>query len=72
MTVTKGERLFRDIEPGEYYPVYGDSSAKGFDAQSTSKLYVRLDKGRSFAMYGDLKHKLTMMKALSLVSTIAP
>ncbi|WP_435978698.1 hypothetical protein [Psychrobacter sp. DM4] len=51
----KGERLFRDIEPGEYYPVYGDSSAKGFDAQSTSKLYVRLDKGRSFAMYGDLK-----------------
>ena len=51
----KGERLFRDIEPGEYYPVYGDASAKGFDAQSTSKLYVRLDKGRSFAMYGDLK-----------------
>ncbi|MDO5768583.1 MAG: hypothetical protein Q4P13_03695 [Psychrobacter sp.] len=50
-----GERLFRDIEPGEYYPVYGDSSAKGFDAQSSSKLYVRLDKGRSYAMYGDIK-----------------
>ena len=54
----KGERLFRDIEPGEYYPVYGDSSAKGFDAQSTSRLYVRLDKGRSFAMYGDLKTQI--------------
>ncbi|WP_201553964.1 DUF11 domain-containing protein [Psychrobacter sp. 72-O-c] len=54
----KGERLFRDIEPGEYYPVYGDSSAKGFDAQSTSKLYIRLDKGRSFAMYGDLKTQI--------------
>ncbi|WP_201553959.1 DUF11 domain-containing protein [Psychrobacter sp. 72-O-c] len=54
----KGERLFRDIEPGEYYPVYGDSSAKGFDAQSTSKLYVRVDKGRSFAMYGDLKTRI--------------
>lgn len=54
----KGERLFRDIEPGEYYPVYGDSSAKGFDAQSTGKLYVRLDKGRSFAMYGDLKTQI--------------
>ena len=50
-----GERLFRDIEPSEYYPVYGDSSAKGFDAQSSSKLYVRLDKGRSYAMYGDIK-----------------
>lgn len=54
----KGERLFRDIEPGEYYPVYGDSSAKGFDAQSTSKLYVRVDKGRSFGMYGDLKTQI--------------
>lgn len=47
------QRLFRDIQPDEYYPVYGDASAKGFDAQSTSKLYVRLDKGRSYAMYGD-------------------
>ncbi|WP_201596419.1 DUF11 domain-containing protein [Psychrobacter fulvigenes] len=62
----KGERLFRDIEPGEYYPVYGDSSAKGFDAQSTSKLYVRLDKGRSFAMYGDLKTDVTDDEGIKL------
>lgn len=45
--------MFRDIRPDEYYPVYGDSAAKGFDAQTTSKLYVRVDKGRSYAMYGD-------------------
>lgn len=57
-TDKSGERLFRDIDPDEYYPVYGDSSAKGYDAQSTSKLYVRVDKGRSFAMYGDLKTKI--------------
>lgn len=62
----KGERLFRDIEPGEYYPVYGDSSAKGFDAQSTSKLYVRLDKGRSFAMYGDLKTQIDNDEGIKL------
>ena len=62
----KGERLFRDIEPGEYYPVYGDSSAKGFDAQSTSKLYVRLDKGRSFAMYGDLKTQIDNEEGIKL------
>lgn len=47
------QRLFRDIQPDEYYPIYGDAAAKGFDAQSTSKLYVRLDKGHSYAMYGD-------------------
>lgn len=62
----KGERLFRDIDPGEYYPVYGDSSAKGFDAQSTSKLYVRVDKGRSFAMYGDLKTQIDNDEGIEL------
>ncbi|WP_201624223.1 SdrD B-like domain-containing protein [Psychrobacter immobilis] len=62
----KGERLFRDIEPGEYYPVYGDSSAKGFDAQSTSKLYVRVDKGRSFAMYGDLNTQIDNDEGIKL------
>lgn len=62
----KGERLFRDIELGEYYPVYGDSSAKGFDAQSTSKLYVRVDKGHSFAMYGDLKTQIDNDEGIKL------
>lgn len=47
------ERLFRDIQPDEFYPVYGDSSIKGYDAQSTSRLYVRVDKGKSYLLYGD-------------------
>jgi uncharacterized repeat protein (TIGR01451 family) len=47
------ERLFRDIRPDEFYPVYGDSSIKGFDAQSTSRLYVRVDKQKSYLLWGD-------------------
>lgn len=47
------ERLFRDIQPDEFYPVYGDSSVKGFDAQSTGKLYVRIDNKKSYLLYGD-------------------
>ncbi|MES2683429.1 MAG: hypothetical protein V4650_07895 [Pseudomonadota bacterium] len=47
------DRLFRDIDPDTFYPVYGDSAVKGFDAQSTGKLYVRVDRGRSYLMYGD-------------------
>ena len=49
----KDTGLFRDIRPDQFYPVYGDSSVKGFDAQSTSKLYVRVDQGSSFILYGD-------------------
>ncbi len=62
----KNQRLFRDIRPDEFYPVYGDSSAKGFDAQSTSKLYVRLDHGRSYALYGDFNTRVDQGKGLQL------
>ncbi|CAN5579694.1 hypothetical protein BH09PSE5_BH09PSE5_20640 [soil metagenome] len=47
------QRLFRDIHPDEFYPVYCDSSVKGFDAQSTSRLYVRIEKNKSSLLYGD-------------------
>lgn len=46
-------KLFRDIDPDAYYPVYGDSSTRGYDAQSTGRLYVRIDKDRSYALLGD-------------------
>ena len=47
------ERLFRDIQPNEFYPVYGDDSTPGFDAQSTGRLYLRLERGKSYVLYGD-------------------
>ncbi|MFA5667605.1 MAG: OmpA family protein [Balneolaceae bacterium] len=47
------DRLFRDIRPDEFYPVYGESSLKGFDAQSSGRLYIRLDRNRTYAVYGD-------------------
>ncbi|MFM2054229.1 MAG: hypothetical protein RL456_2266 [Pseudomonadota bacterium] len=46
-------RLLRDIRPEEFYPVYGDASVRGFEARSTSKLFVRVDRGRDFVLYGD-------------------
>jgi uncharacterized repeat protein (TIGR01451 family) len=45
--------LFRDIDPNAYYPIYGDASIKGFDAQSHSCLYVKLEKGEHQIMWGD-------------------
>lgn len=49
----KEDRLFRDIRPDEFYPIYGESSVKGFDAQASTRLYVRLDRGKTYALYGD-------------------
>jgi hypothetical protein len=46
-------RLLRDVRPDELYPVYGDASRRSFDARSAERLYVRLDKGKSYLLYGD-------------------
>ena len=47
------KKLFDSIDPNAFYPVYGDSSVRGVDAQSSGKLYVRLDKKRSYFLLGD-------------------
>jgi len=51
---TRG-RLLRDIQPEEFYPVYGDASLRGFDARSAERLYVRIDNKRSYLLYGDFQ-----------------
>lgn len=53
------QKLFRDIDPNTYYPIYGDSSVKKFDAQSTSRVYVRVDKDKSYVLYGDFNSAST-------------
>ena len=50
---TTKEQLMRDVRPDDFYPVYGDSSLRGYDAQSAGRLYVRIDKDRSFLLLGD-------------------
>jgi len=47
-----GER-FRDINPNAQYPVYGDDSQRGYEAQSRSKLYAKVEKNKNSLMYGD-------------------
>jgi uncharacterized repeat protein (TIGR01451 family) len=51
---TAGEDRLFQLDPLERaYPVFGDSSTRFEEAQSNSKLYARLDRGRSYAMFGD-------------------
>ena len=47
------KRLFQDIDPNAFYPVYGDSSVRGVDAQSSGKLYVRVDNKLNYLLLGD-------------------
>ncbi len=62
---TRG-RLLRDIQPEEFYPVYGDASLRGFDARSAERLYVRIDNKRSYLLYGDFQTGDTLATATGI------
>lgn len=47
------QRVMQNINPDKYYPVMGDSSVKGTEARSSDRLYIRLDNGRNYVLYGD-------------------
>lgn len=47
--------LLDRIDPNEYYPVYGDDSTSETDAPTSGKLYVKVEKGDSYAVWGNFK-----------------
>ncbi|HYG07388.1 MAG TPA: hypothetical protein VD865_13420 [Stenotrophomonas sp.] len=59
-------RLLHDIQPEEFYPVYGDASLRGFDARSAERLYVRVDNQHSYLLYGDFQTGDTLATATGI------
>ena len=51
--------VFQTIDPEKYYPVYGDGSDIGYEAQSRGKLYLKIETGRSSLMAGDYRTDLS-------------
>lgn len=47
------EDLLRDMNPNEYYPIMGDNSVRGYEAQSRSKLYARIELDKNSLTWGD-------------------
>lgn len=53
------DRIFRDLDPNSLYSMYGDNSLVTYEAQSTSPLFVKLEKNQSYALYGDFNTQMT-------------
>jgi uncharacterized repeat protein (TIGR01451 family) len=49
------QRVLGAIDPQAYYTVFGDGSARQFDAASREKLYVRIETATFYALYGDFQ-----------------
>jgi uncharacterized repeat protein (TIGR01451 family) len=60
------DELFREsdtrVDTEEKYPIYGDESKVGYEALSRENLYVKLEKGKSYLLYGDYRTDLTETK----------
>jgi uncharacterized repeat protein (TIGR01451 family) len=46
-------RLFQVLEPDETYTLYGDATQRDFDAPTSGPLYVKIERKRFYALYGD-------------------
>ncbi|MGB0867198.1 MAG: hypothetical protein ACPGSC_11850, partial [Granulosicoccaceae bacterium] len=51
----ENSRILQDIKPEQLYPVFGDASIKGFEAQSSDKLFVRISRDQHYLLYGDFQ-----------------
>jgi uncharacterized repeat protein (TIGR01451 family) len=56
------DELFREsdtrLDSEDKYPLYGDESKTGYEALSRENLYVKLEKGKSYVLYGDYQTDL--------------
>jgi uncharacterized repeat protein (TIGR01451 family) len=53
------DQVFREIDPERFFPAYGDSSAQGYAAESSGKLFARWEHAGSAAVLGDFQTGLT-------------
>ncbi len=55
----KRDKLFQTVDPDRYYPIYGDASERGYEAESQGKLYVKIEQGKSSLLVGDFQTDLS-------------
>jgi len=54
------DRLHQTIDPDEYYTLYGDTTEQGYEAASSKKLYLKIERKQFYAMFGDYTTGLTV------------
>jgi len=52
-------RIFRQLDPNQYYSVYGDDSTTTTDVDTQGAMYVRLDWNKNTAIWGNYNTGLT-------------
>ena len=58
--------LNQAIDPTRYYTLYADATQPTFDAASTSKLYLKIERKQFYALFGDFNTGLTVTEFFAL------
>jgi uncharacterized repeat protein (TIGR01451 family) len=59
-TSDKSSALFTNLNPNDYYPIYGDSSTLNYEAHDTAqRLYILVEMDRSYVKWGSFKTEFT-------------
>ena len=56
---TENARFFDEIDPNTYYTLYNDGSVQNYEASSRKKLFLKIEKERFFALFGDFDTDMT-------------
>jgi len=60
-TKQTGDQILKQaVDPTQYYTLYADATQARFDAASSSRLYVKLERKQFYAMFGDYDTGLTV------------
>jgi len=59
-TSDQPSELLERIDPDEYYNVYGDESELINETPSSEKLYLKLERGQFYALFGDYQTNLSV------------
>ncbi|MBT8136382.1 MAG: OmpA family protein [Gammaproteobacteria bacterium] len=54
------QRLHGTIDPDRFYTLYGDATEQQFDAASQDEIFVKLERGQFYAMFGDYDTGMTV------------
>ncbi|MEN8007681.1 MAG: OmpA family protein [Candidatus Krumholzibacteriota bacterium] len=52
--------LYQEIDPDQYFTLYGDGSRQDYDASSSRKLYVKIERRQFYALFGDYNTGLSI------------
>ena len=56
----KNDSLHQIIDPNKYYTLYGDAAQQGYEAASARSLYIKLERDKFYALFGDFETGLNV------------